>query len=231
MGKSQLLHRYCLFFSVLITMSGYCGDTRAVEFNTDILDAEDRNNIDLSRFARAGYIMPGTYSLTLRLNERNIIEQEVVFKEKKGADEVQACLTPQQVELLGLKHDALAKISFDHDDDCADFSALDGVRLRGDLSTSSLYISVPQAWLEYQDATWLPPSRWENGVPGVMLDYNINTSFTRPVHGSQSQRASATGTLGANSGPWRLRGDWQANYNKTGGSSGGTTQRIDWSRF
>ncbi|MGX9271870.1 fimbria/pilus outer membrane usher protein [Pantoea ananatis] len=237
MGKSQLLHRYRLFFSILIILSGYCVEIRAVEFNTDILDAEDRNNIDLSRFARAGYIMPGTYSLALRLNERNIVEQEVVFKENRrqgdenGAEDVQACLTRQQVELLGLKHDALAKISFDHDDDCADFSALDGVRLRGDLSTSSLYISVPQAWLEYQDATWLPPSRWENGVPGVMLDYNINTSFTRPVHGSQSQRASATGTLGANNGPWRLRGDWQASYNNTGGPSGGTTQRIDWSRF
>lgn len=83
MGKSQLLHRYRLFFSILIILSGYCVEIRAVEFNTDILDAEDRNNIDLSRFARAGYIMPGTYSLTLRLNERNIVEQEVVFKENR----------------------------------------------------------------------------------------------------------------------------------------------------
>lgn len=237
MSKSILLHRYRVFFSVLITLSGYSSNANAIEFNTDILDAEDRNNIDLSRFSRAGYIMPGAYSLTLRLNDRNIVEQDVIFRETteqsddKRAGDVQVCLTRQQVELLGLKPEALAKIIFDDEGNCADFSALDGVRLRGDLSTSSLYISVPQAWLEYQDATWLPPSRWENGVPGVMLDYNMNASFTRPVHGRQTQRASATGTLGANMGAWRLRGDWQANYNKTSGFNGSTKHSLDWSRF
>ncbi|MGG2243963.1 hypothetical protein ACAG11_27045 [Escherichia coli] len=23
---------------------------------------------------------------------------------------------------------------------------------------------MPQAWLEYSDATWLPPSRWDDGI-------------------------------------------------------------------
>lgn len=33
----------------------------AIDFNTDVLDAADRQNIDFSRFSRAGYIMPGQY--------------------------------------------------------------------------------------------------------------------------------------------------------------------------
>ncbi|RTG20893.1 hypothetical protein D9B68_13440, partial [Serratia marcescens] len=30
-----------------------------IQFNTDILDVNDRKNIDLSQFSRSGYIMPG----------------------------------------------------------------------------------------------------------------------------------------------------------------------------
>ncbi|MCV5838275.1 FimD/PapC N-terminal domain-containing protein, partial [Escherichia coli] len=37
----------------------------AVDFNTDVLDAADRQNIDFSRFSRAGYIMPGQYQMEI----------------------------------------------------------------------------------------------------------------------------------------------------------------------
>ena len=33
----------------------------AVEFNTDVLDAADRNNIDFSRFSQARFILHGQY--------------------------------------------------------------------------------------------------------------------------------------------------------------------------
>lgn len=221
----------------IVLLSVYSAECYSIEFNTDILDATDRNNIDLTRFSRAGYIMPGIYNLNLKLNDKNIAEQDVLFRERpeetgsEKPSEIQACLNPDQVALLGLKESALAKVTFSEHGNCADFSLLEGVVLRGDLSSSALYISVPQAWLEYQDATWLPPSRWENGIPGMMLDYNTNLNVTRPVNGVQTQTGSASGTLGANAGPWRLRGDWQGNYNKTAGSNGSTSRSFDWSRF
>lgn len=34
-----------------------------IQFNADILDVNDRKNIDLSQFSRSGYIMPGSYSM------------------------------------------------------------------------------------------------------------------------------------------------------------------------
>ncbi|NIG46415.1 fimbria/pilus outer membrane usher protein [Enterobacter sp. Acro-832] len=230
----MLFRRSKLSVYILCAVFGYAPSAYSVEFNTDILDAEDRNNIDLSRFQQAGYIMPGTYLFALRLNDRVISDQEIVFKEFSGADdskpEVRACLTEAQVELLGLKPEALEKVRFDAQGHCADFSALEGVMLRGDLAESALYVSVPQAWLEYQDSTWLPPSRWENGIPGMMLDYSLNTNVTKPTQGSQSQSASASGTLGANLGAWRLRGDWQGSYNHTTGNSNSTQHNFDWSR-
>ncbi|MGU4684597.1 FimD/PapC N-terminal domain-containing protein, partial [Escherichia coli] len=39
----------------------------AIDFNTDVLDAADRQNIDFSRFSRAGYIMPGQYQMEIKV--------------------------------------------------------------------------------------------------------------------------------------------------------------------
>ncbi len=199
----------------------------------DILDSEDRENIDLSRFSRAGYIMPGTYTLSMRLNDHGISDQDITFVERTRDDQlvVEACLTPEQVDLLGLREDALKMIQWLDGGRCADFSALEGMVLRGDLSESSLQVSVPQAWLEYQDASWLPISRWEDGIPGLLFDYNLNTNVTFPRRGNQSQSASVSGTTGVNLGPWRLRGDYQGSYYNTTGRPNSTTREFDWSRF
>ena len=55
-----------LSFLILTAILGFIPVAHAVEFNTDILDAEDKSNIDLSRFSQAGYIMPGKYSLSIK---------------------------------------------------------------------------------------------------------------------------------------------------------------------
>ncbi|CAK9883931.1 MAG: Outer membrane usher protein PapC [Candidatus Erwinia impunctatus] len=205
----------------------------SVEFNTDILDAEDKSNIDLSRFSQAGYIMPGTYSFTVKLNEKTITEQDIDFKEthpdQSSEVVVRACFSPAQIDLLGLKEQALKKISFDNQEHCADLSALQGVVLRGDMSKSTLFITIPQVWLEYNSPNWLPPARWEDGIPGAMFDYTINSSFTRNQHQGNARNISGTGTAGANYGPWRLRGDWQANYIKDRQES--SSSHLDWSRI
>ncbi|CEL82534.1 outer membrane protein for export and assembly of type 1 fimbriae [Klebsiella quasipneumoniae] len=218
---------------IAIAIFGSTSPVVAVEFNVDILDSEDRENIDLSRFSRAGYIMPGIYTLSMRLNDHGISDQDITFVERTRDDQlvVEACLTPEQVDLLGLREDALKMIQWLDGGRCADFSALEGMVLRGDLSESSLQVSVPQAWLEYQDASWLPISRWEDGIPGLLFDYNLNTNVTFPRRGNQSQSASVSGTTGVNLGPWRLRGDYQGSYYNTTGRPNSTTHEFDWSRF
>lgn len=235
MNKSGVFQRSVLSVCIFMLIQGAPFSVSAVEFNTDILDAEDRTNIDLTRFSQAGYIMPGEYQLGLVLNGQKISEQNILFREKKNnnPDEpsvVETCLTREQVNMLGLKPDALNKVVFDNEGLCGDFSALEGVVLRGDLSTTSLHIAIPQAWLEYQDASWLPPSRWENGIPGLLLDYNINATHNRPNKGGATQNVSASGTTGANLGAWRLRGDWQGNYSHTTGQAG-SQRTFDWSRM
>jgi len=141
-------HRLTAF--IIAAIVGIQPAVYAVEFNTDILDAEDKNNIDLSRFSEESYIMPGEYSMSLKVNEHSIKDSDFVFYERpekindvvKNAP-VEACITSEKVALLGLKPDAVEKLTWWHEGECADFSALSGVSSRGDLSDSTLRISVP----------------------------------------------------------------------------------------
>ncbi|HFN8110822.1 TPA: fimbria/pilus outer membrane usher protein, partial [Escherichia coli] len=76
-----------------------------------------------------------------------------------------------------------------------------------------------------------PPSRWDNGIPGLLFDYNINGTVNKPHQGKQSQSLNYNGTAGANFGAWRLRADYQGNLNHTTGSAQGTDSQFTWSRF
>jgi len=224
--------------AVLIALS--VGDVFAVDFNTDVLDAADRRNIDFSRFSQAGYVMPGQYQLQMMVNGQAIAPTPFMVSFSERGDTVvsqedsslpQPCLTPEMIDKMGLTADSLKKVAWWQDGQCADFSSLPGVTIRADVSTGNLNINMPQAWLEYSDATWLPPSRWDSGISGLLLDYNLNGNVTKPSQGQQSQSLSYNGTTGANLGAWRLRADYQGYLNHTTGSNMGTQSQFDWSRF
>ncbi|ENG4185981.1 fimbria/pilus outer membrane usher protein [Providencia rettgeri] len=202
----------------------------AVEFNTDILDDDIKKNIDISHFSQAGYIMPGSYFLRLLINEYDVIESEFFFKERNvnGNDTIEACIKPELLPFLGLKENIIDDIKTWNNGECIDFNSIDGALVKGDLSDASLKVSIPQAWLEYSDDNWLPQSLWDDGLPGLMFDYNVNGNIIKPDNGNSNKSISSNGTLGANLGAWRLRGDYQASYRN---SSGNTEKKFNWSRI
>lgn len=224
-------------YALMLSLAGT--PTYAVDFNTDVLDAADRQNIDFSRFSQAGYIMPGQYQMEIMVNDQGIspsafpvtfLEPPVSVTDGKKALP-QACLTPEMVSRMGLTETSQEKVTYWNDGQCADLSQLPGVEIRPNLAEGILYINMPQAWLEYSDASWLPPSRWDNGIPGLLLDYNINGAVNKPYKGKQSRSLSYNGTAGANFGAWRLRADYQGNLNHSSGSGQGTESQFTWNRF
>ena len=72
------LLRRCLFIG-LSSVAGSALAAAEIQFNTDILDLNDRNNIDLSQFSRSGFILPGTYSMAVEINAQTLPEQKVAF--------------------------------------------------------------------------------------------------------------------------------------------------------
>ncbi|MFX2611803.1 fimbria/pilus outer membrane usher protein [Enterobacter mori] len=203
----------------------------------DVLDTEDKKNIDLSKFSQSGYITPGQYQMRIAVNGQTISPSEmaVAFKEAKdktGKNTLSLpCLTAEMVELIGFTQASLEKITYDADGKCANFSKLAGVEPRLSQGEGILNIIVPTALLEYSDASWLPPSRWENGIPGFLLDYNLNGYVNDPEQGGKTQSLSYNGTTGANLGAWRFRADYQGSVMRTDGDNEGTENDFDWSRI
>jgi outer membrane usher protein FimD/PapC len=180
------------------------------EFNIDALDLDDRTKIDLSQFADEGYILPGDYYLEIEVNKNKLPLQKIPFYETgKGKGGV-ACLPQEVIPKLALTDQAIAKIDTWHDGQCANLLALDGVVISNDIGNGLLRIAVPQAWMKYSDPNWIPPEQWDDGITGLMLDYNINAQVNEGS-GYSNSNISSYGTLGFNYGAWRLRGDYQAN--------------------
>ena len=50
-----------------------------IQFNTDVLDLKDRSNIDISQFARKGFILPGAYTLAININSITLPQSLVTF--------------------------------------------------------------------------------------------------------------------------------------------------------
>lgn len=204
-----------------------------IEFNTDVLDVNDRENIDLSQFSRGGYIMPGTYGMVVHVNKNDLPEQPIPFyPPDNDPDASRACINHAMANELGLKESVLKKLTWWHQGECLDEASVPGMEVRGDLSTSSLYLNIPQAFLEYTDENWDPPSRWDEGIPGLLLDYNVNARSQQQLkQGTRGYNLSGNGTAGANLGAWRLRADWQANIDHQTGQGQSTRRQLDWSRY
>lgn len=204
-----------------------------VEFNTDVLDVKDRANIDLGQFSRGGFIMPGNYSMVVRINKQELPEQSIPFyapeNDPKGSA---ACISPALVDKIGLKPGAREKLTWWHQAQCLNLDSLKGVSAKADLGSSSLTVSIPQAYLEYTSDDWDPPASWDEGIPGILLDYNVNAQTQRQEkNGSNGYNLSGNGVVGANLGAWRVRADWQYRLQHQTGSEQASDSSLDWTRY
>jgi outer membrane usher protein FimD/PapC len=82
-------------------------------------------------------------------------------------------------------------------------------------------------WMKYTDPNWTPPERWDNGITGLIFDYNLSGQATRyQQDGGSYQSFQVTGRQDFNLGAWRVRSQYQANYTS---DTQGT--RFDWDQF
>lgn len=219
-----------LTFVFIVTMA-HAGEV--IEFNTDVLDVNDRKNIDLSQFSHGDYIMPGAYDMVVHINRNDLPEQSVAFyppeSDLKGS---RVCIGKDLASKLGFKDSIFTGVTWWHQGECLDESSIPGMEVRGELATGSLYLNIPQAALEYTAENWDPPSRWDEGIAGLLFDYSLNAQGQQQYNpDSQRFNLSGNGTTGVNLEGWRLRADWQGAYSRQPGSEQLTNQSLDLNRY
>ncbi|WP_109399990.1 outer membrane usher protein [Proteus sp. TJ1640] len=228
--KNVLVRKLIIVSAFFIFNPAY---SNTFEFSSNMFNLEDGENIDVTQFSKSGYILPGTYTLKIQLNQNVIAEQPITFYADESRETGSSvCLSPEQVSLLALKPEILKQINWLNDESCLDWSSLPGATYTGDLGTLTLHISIPQAYIEYSDATWEPASRWDEGISGLIFDYSINAKTNRPhKSGNNTYSLNSNGVAGINLGVWRVRGDWQGRLNHGTGSQDAVNTDFKWSRF
>nr|WP_255562182.1 fimbria/pilus outer membrane usher protein [Rahnella sp. PD12R] len=201
----------------------------AVEFNVNFIDSADRNNVDLSRFQVANYIAPGEYLLDVVLNGRTLGDQSLIkYIPTEDNKNSRLCVPPSLVDKFDLTKTAQAQLTLWHHGECTSLYRQKEITARYDQEKQTLNISIPQAWLTFHDENWVPPSQWDNGVNGVLLDYNLLGSKYMPQQGNSSTSFSSYGTTGFNLGAWRARADYQYSAARASGSP--ASDKFTWTQ-
>lgn len=216
-----------LLFSIFLTLS-VSSVSNAIEFNMNIIDAKDRDNIDLSQFSNPDFVPAGEYLTDITLNGRKLSGQYFIKFIEVNKDTSALCITPEMIELFSLKKSIRNKILQDKRNQCVELPKSMNINYVFDKANQNILFSIPQAWLEYDDPYWVPPSQWDNGIAGLLIDYNLFTNYSAPKNSNETFSASSNGTTGVNLGAWRFRADYQYQYNR---SQGKTNQRFDWTQF
>ncbi|AEN66432.1 fimbrial biogenesis outer membrane usher protein [Enterobacter soli] len=207
--------KYKLKIIIIITSLLMTKIASGTEFNINAIDKDLRVSVDLTQFKDQTSVVPGRYFVTVSINDIPLANGwQLTWK--KVDNVVQVCVPAELADTFGLqdkiRHSLVEK------EGCLDFASLPDMKFVFEQASQTLKVTIPQAWLQYRSTDWMPPSTWDNGVAGVLLDYNLFASHYQPNSGSRSDNANTYGTAGANLGAWRLRSDYQ--YSQTHTDSG-----------
>ncbi len=202
MPDHSLFRLRILPWCIALAMSGSYSSVWAeddIQFDSRFLELKGDTKIDLKRFSSQGYVEPGKYNLQVQLNKQPLAEEYDIYwyAGEDDASKSYACLTPELVAQFGLKEDVAKNLQWSHDAKCLKSGQLEGMEIKADLSQSALVISLPQAYLEYTWPDWDPPSRWDDGISGIVADYSItHKPGTKKMAVMIVTRSAATGRSG-----------------------------------
>ncbi|WP_430673388.1 fimbria/pilus outer membrane usher protein [Klebsiella aerogenes] len=165
--------------------------------------------VDLSQFEETGAIAPGVYNLNVFINndEYGYRDIEVVYSDN---GEPVPVVTPELLRELHVNIDSIDtfRTLLDSEKITNLGSLIPKATVKIDLKDLALRIRVPQARMDVTAAGAINPNLLDVGIPGVMLNYNINTNRMWDRDSSPSSNLFSGINGGLNIGAWRLRSNY-----------------------
>ncbi|MBP1133082.1 outer membrane usher protein [Serratia sp. PL17] len=194
-------------------------------------------DIDLSSFENADHIPPGSYLVTLVINQTDAGQHTVHFKADDNG-KVQPELTPALLQELGVNVQGLPAFSnLPADEPVSDLTSLiPQSRIQFDFTQLRLALSIPQIAMQPDSQGNVDPAKWDHGIPALLLNYNLNggRNWQDGQSGTgKSEQSSLFALLsgGINLDAWRLRSNmsWTRNTREQEGQSGSSEQHTQFS--
>lgn len=179
---------------------------------------------DLSMFATDQSQLPGTYYTDIVINDTSIGTRNVDFQQAilpDGHQVLQGCVQIQELKNAGVKTELFPKLGSTND--CVDLSRIPGASQQFDFQAQQLLISIPQLYIASSARGYVPPEKWQEGIPAFLLNYNFSSYQNSGNSSSDDDSDSKYLALqpGINIGPWRFRN--YTNWNSS--SNNGSTQQ------
>lgn len=180
-------------------------------FNPKLLELSKTNKdkINLSRFETGGQA-PGTYRVDILLEGRLVDSRDVVFflgKDNTGKENLQPCLSVDLLKSFGVNTDIFPALKPAAGSQCANIAAIPQASAEFIFSSQQLVISIPQAALLHVPRGYVPSTKWDEGIPALLLNYSFNGSqnSVRGDYGHNNNNQFLNLRPGMNLGAWRLR--------------------------
>ncbi len=225
-------YRAHFFFSLLALTIASSLPAYGGKFNPKFLENVQGidQHIDLSVYdSPVGQQIPGKYRVSVFVNEEKMASRTLDFstaseaKRKASGESLMPCLSRVQLEEMGVRVDSFPALKMSPPEACVAFDEIiPQATSRFDFNTQTLHLSFPQAAMMMTARGTVDPSRWDEGIPALLLDYSFSGSNGRNEGtGSSSDSTSDSYYLnlrsGLNVGPWRLRNN--SIWNRTDGKN------------
>lgn len=197
--------------TALLTDENGTGEGK-IEYNAGFIQGL---NVDVSDYSYGNPVPEGNYTVNLVINENNRGKYNVFFKNIKNNKQAEACFTPDQIETLGIIPDSSLGAQPDISKSAPDDNVCHPLNFyvsyaKSYYNTADLFLNltVPQASLTQQYSDYIDPSRWEEGVTALFVDYNLNSYVSNSKNGNDKNTYYNTNinwTAGFNYNGWRFR--------------------------
>lgn len=168
-----------------LTVAGSFSAT-AGKFNPRFLEdtAGINQHVDLSMYETDhGAQLPGTYRVSLIVNEQKMETRTLEFKaatesqRKEMGEFLIPCLSRTQLADMGVRVDSFSALNLIPAEACVAFNEIiPQATSHFDFSEQKLVMSFPQAAMQQVARGTVPESRWDDGVPALLLDYSFSGS-------------------------------------------------------
>ncbi|EBA7188312.1 fimbrial biogenesis outer membrane usher protein [Salmonella enterica] len=179
-------------------------------FNPNLLEIDHPVDVDIRQFNRSNSLPPGDYQVDVLINGKLFERRDVKFVQDTPDAELHPCFVAVKDVLssYGVKVDAVKSLQNIDDKACVDpVPLIDGSTWLLDANKLALNITIPQIYLNTAAYDYISPSRWDEGINAMMVNYDFSGSHT--VKSNYDSGNDDTYYLnlrnGINLGAWRLR--------------------------
>lgn len=197
-----------LALAVLFALGALSQPACAREYFDPGFLSDNLKGVDLSAYENAGYVPPGRYMVDVYMNRKLVESRNITFREEGG--QVVPVITAADLGMWGVDTDEITALKGKPEDtQITSLPALipqAGVNFN--FSSLRLDISVPQASMKVGFDPEMNPALWDQGIPALLTNYNINGGegrYDSEYNNTRTHNLFASFRNGLNAGPWRLR--------------------------